>query len=101
MEEGKGSDVVLLEEIKQRLLARLQEFARSSPYLLNPEPEMVSFAIEGLARNELQHGFAYCACKVRTGTEEDKRIICPCAIIDEEIEQWGQCNCGLFVRRAR
>ncbi len=95
----KELDPALLEETKQRLRARLERYALSSPYALNPKPHMVLFAIEGLARNEIKHGLPYCVCKVRTGTERDKQIICPCATISEEIEQWGQCDCGLFVRR--
>ena len=98
MEDGNELDLGSLEETKRRLTSRLQKYAESSPYILNPNPEMVSFTIEGLARNELRYGFPYCTCKVRVGTDEDKKIICPCATIDQEIAQWGQCDCGLFVR---
>ena len=98
MEEGKELDPGSLEETKRSLKARLEEYVESSPYILNPNPDMVSFTIEGLARNELKYGFAYCTCKLRVGVEADKNIICPCASIGEEIAQWGQCDCGLFVR---
>ena len=68
---------------------------------LNPHAEKVKELIDGLARNYIEFGRAYCPCMVprisKDETENRKRI-CPCAFHKEDIERDGQCECGLFIR---
>ncbi|MBI4329919.1 MAG: hypothetical protein HY673_01400 [Chloroflexi bacterium] len=87
-----------LEATTRDLRDRLEEFAGTGPYRLNPRVEMVSSVIEGLAHNELKYGSAYCTCRLPTGVlREDRRIICPCEDLARQIAEFGHCDCGLFV----
>lgn len=48
-----------LDEIKRKLRNKLEQYiARNPHYKLNPDEEIVSCVIEGLAHSELKHGFA-------------------------------------------
>lgn len=97
MEENEPNSEIV-EGIKRGIRTRLEQCMTSGPYRLNPDTEMVDYVIEGLARNELKHGFAYCTCRVPQGIEaEDRKIICPCDTLAEQVEQWGHCECRLFV----
>ncbi len=92
------TDERTIEATTRRLRTRLEEFVAGKPFKFNPDKELAHLVIEGLARNELKYGLAYCTCKIRQGVEsEDKKIVCPCDFLAEEIEQDGTCGCALFV----
>ncbi|MBI4334987.1 MAG: hypothetical protein HY673_27355 [Chloroflexi bacterium] len=87
------------EEAESNIRSRLERFVENSPYRFNSHRELVSSVIEGLAQNELKYGLAYCTCRVPTGVPaEDRRIICPCEDLPQQIERFGHCDCGLFVK---
>lgn len=87
-----------LEEVKQRIKTRLLDSASRGRYRLNPKPAVVEYVLQGLAENEVKHGFAYCPCKVPQGEpEKDKDIVCPCASLADEVREYGQCDCALFI----
>lgn len=89
-----------LEASRMQIRSRLERYSTGSSYQFNPDSEMVSSIIEGLAHNELKHGFAYCTCRVPTGVpSEDRRIVCPCEDLTRELTEYGHCECGLFVTR--
>jgi thioredoxin 1 len=61
--------------------------------------ETVKNLIIGLLENEKKYGVRYCPCRRVTGKkEEDESKICPCKFLEKEIEEKGQCLCGLFVK---
>lgn len=84
---------------EERLLNNYRRYAELKGYRLNPDPDIVNMLIRGQLKIEMKHGYRYCTCKVRIGDKaQDARIICPCVDHPEEIEEMGQCWCGLFLR---
>ncbi len=53
---------------------------------------------EGLLTNYRRFGFFQCPCRDSYGDREyDRDIMCPCTYSFEDIEEYGQCYCGLFL----
>jgi ferredoxin-thioredoxin reductase catalytic subunit len=78
--------------------AMVTRYARRSPYVLNPHPDVVEGVLMGLARNRLRYGRFYCPCREVTGDPAEDRInICPCRTHRQDIAQGGSCECGLFM----
>jgi len=62
----------------------------------HPDPEITETVIQGLARNQHEHGVRYCPCFV---VQFDKAVdrVCPCKPgLNEEIPRDGRCHCGIF-----
>jgi ferredoxin-thioredoxin reductase catalytic subunit len=54
---------------------------------------------ESLLEREKESGSKFCPCRrVTKDEEENKKIICPCVYHQQELEKFGHCLCGLFVR---
>jgi ferredoxin-thioredoxin reductase catalytic subunit len=86
-----------LAELKAKIRAQMEEYARTTGYRLNPDPKVVETLITALARRAQRLGEPYCPCRVTTGDpEKDKAIICPCVYHKEEIARQGICHCQLF-----
>ncbi len=82
-----------------RLLGIFKKYAGLRGYLLTSDHEHLQYLIKGQLINEARYGYRYCTCKVRTGDKvKDARVICPCSTHREEIEETGQCWCGLFFK---
>ena len=79
---------------------RAESDARTYGYYLNPNPEFLNNLIEGLKTNEERYTYPACPCRLSSGISDyDRDIICPCDYRDADIEQFGACYCGLYVRR--
>lgn len=53
---------------------------------------------EGLLTNYQRFGFFQCPCRDSYGErEKDRDIMCPCVYCAEDIREYGQCYCGLFL----
>jgi len=64
------------------------------------EKDHLEGLIEGLATNLERFGYRSCPCRLATGNkEEDKDIICPCEYAAPDIQDFGQCYCGLFLSK--
>ncbi|MEM2905485.1 MAG: ferredoxin-thioredoxin reductase catalytic domain-containing protein [Candidatus Bathyarchaeia archaeon] len=75
-------------------------YVKRGHYLLNPDEEIVTHILRGLAYNKVKHGLAYCPCRAVTGSRQrDAPNICPCRSHKADIEATGTCECGLFVSR--
>jgi ferredoxin-thioredoxin reductase catalytic chain len=86
-----------LEELKAKIRAQMEEYARQTGYRLNPDREVVDSLITAFAKRTDRFGQPYCPCRVMTGDpEKDKAIICPCIYHREEIAGQGICHCHLF-----
>ena len=82
----------------QRVTRAAEAYARKSGLGIQPDPALRRHVLEGLARNLLAHGRAYCPCREVTGDAARDRVnICPCSTHMEEIERLGECECGIFV----
>ena len=83
----------------EKLIHEYQDLAKRKGLKLNPNKELVNDLIRGLLENEKKYGVRYCPCRRVAGKkEEDDAKICPCSFLDKEIEEKGQCLCGLFVK---
>jgi ferredoxin-thioredoxin reductase catalytic subunit/predicted Zn-ribbon and HTH transcriptional regulator len=79
---------------------RAEADARTYGYYLNPDPEFLQSLLEGLKKNEERYGYPSCPCRLASGKFEfDRDIICPCDYRDPDVEEFGACYCGLYVRR--
>ena len=84
-------------ESEAEIRERIQAYADSQGFVLNPEIDRLNLVIKGLHNNTVKHGAAYCPCRIRTGNpENDDNIICPCAFHKDEIKQQGFCHCYLL-----
>ncbi|MCS7249733.1 MAG: ferredoxin:glutaredoxin reductase [candidate division WOR-3 bacterium] len=77
---------------------KLKKEAEESGYFLNPDEEFTKSLIEGLLINQERFGYFACPCRLASGNkEEDLDIICPCDYRDQDINDYGNCYCGLYV----
>lgn len=83
---------------EQALLTKLETYAQSKGYQLNPDRETVERVVRGMSMRKAKMGEAYCPCRFATGNPEvDKKIICPCTFHEDEIAKNGQCHCQLLM----
>jgi len=60
----------------------------------------LSDLLDGIKKNEERYGYPACPCRLASGKFElDKDIICPCDYRDVDVEEFGACYCGLYVRK--
>jgi len=53
--------------------------------------------IKGLVKRNEKFGGYYCPCRlVRDDAEWKEKITCPCAFLDDEIVEKGECHCRLY-----
>ena len=79
----------------QRFIVKAAQYNQWKP---NPDTEFVATIAEGLTTNVNRHGYYLCPCRDGDGDRKlDKDIVCPCVYAGPDIDQYGQCFCGLFV----
>lgn len=77
---------------------KLKKEAEESGYFLNPDQEFTKSLVEGLLINQERYGYFACPCRLASGDKEkDLDIICPCDYRDQDINEYGNCYCGLYV----
>jgi ferredoxin-thioredoxin reductase catalytic chain len=85
-----------LENVKKRA----ENDAKTHSYYLTPDTELLDDLLKGLQKNEERYGFQSCPCRLASGKLElDRDIICPCDYRDPDVDEYGQCYCGLYVRK--
>ena len=78
---------------------RAKSDARFSGYELHTDPSILDSLLEGLRLNEERYTYPSCPCRLASGDfERDRDIICPCDYRDADIQEFGFCYCGLYVR---
>ncbi|MCW4044129.1 MAG: ferredoxin:glutaredoxin reductase [Candidatus Bathyarchaeota archaeon] len=79
---------------------RAEADARTYGYYLNPDPQFLQSLLEGLKQNEERYSYPSCPCRLSSGKFEiDRDVICPCDYRDLDVQQYGACYCGLYVRK--
>jgi ferredoxin-thioredoxin reductase catalytic subunit len=69
-------------------------------WVLNPDRGFLDLIIDGLMVNFNRYGYFSCPCRSARGIKEkDKDIICPCEYSKPDIEEFGQCYCGLYLSK--
>lgn len=87
--------------VRSSIERMVNKYSENGPFFVNPDKILVKNVIEGLVRNKMKYGYAYCPCRdVTTVPECDRRNICPCQTHKEEIASHGTCECGLFVNES-
>lgn len=90
-----------MEEKAEKLTKEYENYAAKNDFLLNPNKKIADGIVRSLLLREEKFGSRYCPCRRMTGNkEEDKKIICPCAFHQDEIEKIGHCLCNLFVKKS-
>jgi len=85
-----------LDKVRQRAEAD----ARTYGYYLNPDPQFLQSLLEGLKQNEERYTYPSCPCRLASGTfDYDRDILCPCDYRDPDVQEFGACYCGLYVRK--
>ncbi len=80
------------------LADKLDKFARTQGLELNRDKDTVLDLMQGLLTNEERYGYRSCPCRLaKNDKDADKDIICPCNYRDPDVEEFGQCYCGLYV----
>lgn len=78
----------------------LEPLAQKTGYALNTDIEFRNELLKGLLINKARYGYAVCPCRLASGSrEKDKDIICPCAYRKADIEEYGNCYCGLYMSK--
>ena len=91
MNEISGQDV-------ENAYQRLDKFAESKGYHLNPDVKFTKDLIKSLLINQKRYGYWACPCRLASGKrEDDKDIICPCDYRDPDLKEFGSCYCALYV----
>jgi len=79
---------------------RAEADARTYGYYLNPDPKFLQSLLEGLKQNEERYSSPSCPCRLASGKfEYDRDILCPCDYRDADVQEFGACYCGLYVRK--
>ena len=90
----------ITEEKVDELYKRLDKFAKSNGYHLNPDIEFTKDLVRSLLINQERYGYWACPCRLASGKrEEDKDIICPCVYRDPDLDEYGSCYCALYVSK--
>ena len=88
------------DEKVDKVFQRLDKFAESNGYHLNPDTEFTKNLIKSLLINQKRYGYWACPCRLASGIrEKDADIICPCVYRDPDIEEFGACYCALYVSK--
>jgi len=81
-----------------KVFERLDRFAESHGYHLNPDIDFTKELIKGLLVNQDRYGYWACPCRIASGNREnDEDIICPCVYRDPDLKEYGLCYCALYV----
>lgn len=75
----------------------IQKYTKQKNYALNPSWMMTTNLEIWLSEMEATFGKRYCPCFEPSGNAElDKKMLCPCEFIEDEIKEYGTCHCALF-----
>ena len=89
-----------MEEKVKKAIQDYKYFAEKNGFSLNSNEKAVEALARSLVEREEKFGAQYCPCRKISGdVQEDKKIICPCVYMKDEISHDGHCHCGLFVKK--
>lgn len=75
----------------------IQKYTAQKNYALNPSWMMTTNLKIWLSELEATFGKRYCPCFEPSGDAQlDKKMLCPCEFIEDEIKEYGTCHCALF-----
>ena len=75
----------------------MEKYCEQNDYAINPSWMMATNLKSNLCEMEATFGKRYCPCFEPSGDKElDKKMMCPCEFVEEEIKEYGTCHCALF-----
>ncbi len=94
---GFFKDFFKYKQSAKKQQAWLEKYAEQKNYALNPSWMMLTNLKSNLCEMEETFGKRYCPCFEPSADEElNKKMMCPCKFIDDEIAEYGTCHCALF-----
>ena len=90
-------DTIIDTDIYKINRSRLETYAFSKGYRLNPDTDRLKKVVGLMTLNKLNHGDYYCPCKQNHPLKKTD-IICPCVEAGKEISETGHCYCKLFYK---
>jgi|GEM_PF-137218 len=90
-----------LDTSKEVLMVWDEFVERNGKFKVWDDRESVKQLSMGVLENVKNKGLKYCPCRVTTGdVEKDMKLICPCNFLAQQTwKEYGECWCGLFVKR--
>ncbi|RLD30656.1 MAG: hypothetical protein DRI73_10060, partial [Bacteroidetes bacterium] len=90
----KKIEVIMFESKESKFV---NATAKHRQWFINPDSSFRKKLEDGLSVNFKRYGFYNCPCRDTDGGKENKDIACPCRYAENDIKEWGQCFCGLYV----
>lgn len=75
----------------------IEKYTKKNQYVLNPNWMMSTNLKIWLSEMEATFGKRYCPCFEPSNDETlNKKMMCPCEFVEDEIKEYGTCHCALF-----
>lgn len=82
----------------EQIQSFMKKAAEKKGWKLTPDTELIGYLKEGFAVNLERYGYLQCPCREGSDDREwDKDILCPCEYAPADVEEYGQCFCGLYL----
>ncbi len=83
-----------------KLYNQLKRHNESKGIFFNSDKTMVFDLLDALILNKERYGYMVCPCRLACGDKKnDKDIICPCDYREPDLEEYGECFCGLYISK--
>ncbi|MDO9263002.1 MAG: ferredoxin-thioredoxin reductase catalytic domain-containing protein [Desulfosalsimonadaceae bacterium] len=80
------------------LFEKLKVINEKKGYYFNGNGEKTYELLQGLLVNKDRYGYMVCPCRLASGSrDKDRDIICPCQYREPDVQEYGSCDCGLYV----
>jgi len=75
----------------------MEKYINKNQYALNPSWMMSTNLKIWLSEMEATFGKRYCPCFEPSSDDTlNKKMLCPCEFVEDEIKEYGTCHCALF-----
>ena len=75
----------------------MEKYCKQKDYVVNPSWMMATNLKSNLCEMEATFGKRYCPCfEPSDDAALNKKMICPCEFVADEIAEYGTCHCALF-----
>jgi len=78
----------------------MEKYINKNQYALNPSWMMSTNLKIWLSEMEATFGKRYCPCFEPSSDDTlNKKMLCPCEFVEDEIKEYGTCHCALFGKK--
>ncbi len=82
----------------QKIRDFVDKTAKYKNWYVNPDTDFRLKLEDGLEQNYNRYGYYQCPCR-DTSPKDSNIVKCPCSYAETDINEWGQCFCGLYVSK--